>query len=234
MSSTLWFSTLQGNHLALCWFFPFSRVSYLITKEGPDLWLVPNFLTPFPGAVGGGAVPHFLLMRTGGEISVVSVGQGSSEGPARGSPKQSKVRHAAEGQRSRQCLPSRPRSIQNGAVTSHQRIPLSHLKAWHPAGWSPQHPESAWGIRGGAQAVTPGPGRGRDWNRWFDQPGQGATVGMEPRESLKGGATSGIGEGLIKERGGGGILIHEGRLRRESAKPDWVESKLWGGEYPRR
>lgn len=53
MSSTLWFSALQGNHLALCWFFPFSRVSYLITKEDSDLCLVPNFLTPFPGAGGG-------------------------------------------------------------------------------------------------------------------------------------------------------------------------------------
>lgn len=101
MSSTLWFSALQGNHLALCWFFPFSRVSYLITKEDSDLCLVPNFLTPFPGAGGGGAT--LSLMRTGGEISVVSVGQGSSEGPARGSSKQSKVRQLVNGTTEARC-----------------------------------------------------------------------------------------------------------------------------------
>lgn len=45
--------TLQGNCLALRWFSSFSRVSYLITKEDSDLWLVPKFLTPFIRRKGG-------------------------------------------------------------------------------------------------------------------------------------------------------------------------------------
>ena len=55
--------TLQGNYVVFrCffWFFSFSRVSYLITKEDSDLWLIPDILTPFTGGKGvqgdGGAL----------------------------------------------------------------------------------------------------------------------------------------------------------------------------------
>ena len=45
--------TLQGSYLALRCFISFSRVSYLITKEDSDLWLVPDFLISFIKGEGG-------------------------------------------------------------------------------------------------------------------------------------------------------------------------------------